>query len=786
MAQSLDETDLFRSLAVYDPGLVDRCAAYVRSGTEPDLPDRLAELATQPLPADTRFGLATVGELFDILMYEPGAFHPRYGQHTKNYHVALEAVRAEGVSPIDHLRARRDYFASSAPIAMMVRLARLLACGNPDRLVDGVPPWFTVLVNEMHGKRWTGEALAEALAHAGTPATQIPSQVLLATFQTPGRWFEPNSVPRQVRGLDEYLVANSELIPPEAPNVLRADARLLLLARTSLTDGLPAVVGALTCDSSKKVRVAAIHALGRLPGQVQAEVLVSPLSRTSAPRAMEVVDYLVSTAHGSAVLTGAVAANPRLATTVAEARERRALLRQDEPTDRVRDEPQTLELPRYEPLPDEPLQLEQVERMLARRAVRDRQVAITSDYVEQLLTVANGTRPVATGSLRLVELWGYGGMQQAVAELPMLGLKHLLRLAANDRSWRWEEACALMVEPDTDLRAVEDAIVEMGLWDASTAAKVAQDAVANLVRNRWFSPRPGEESDDLRRRAAQATWPWLSQHPEVTRTWLGGDGRTAALRVLVHFPFVPHDLAPQVASIALGGGKPQRRLAQQALASHPSAQALAAQGLGHTKPETRIAAADWLTGLADATAVPVLRTALGKEKNQLVRSALLDALDALGADLDAELSPAALEAEAVAGLKRKPPVSMAWFPLDRLPALRWADGSQVPPQVPRWWVVLAVKTKNPDGSGLLDRYLSLLHPHDADLLGRTVLQAWVDYDTRRPDPAESHAYAQTAGAQAYSEAQERLTSVQGWGSTEAIASARAAAALTVEQHTAAA
>ena len=54
-------------------------------------------------------------------------------------------------------------------------------------------------------------------------------------------------------------------------------------------------------------------------------------------------------------------------------------------------------------------------------------------------------------------------------------------------------------------------------------------------------------------------------------------------------------------------------------------------------------------------------------------------------------------------------------------ALRWADGTEVDPVIPTWWVVLANKVKDPDGSGLLDLYLGQLDPASVAGYGSTLL-----------------------------------------------------------------
>lgn len=168
----------------------------------------------------------------------------------------------------------------------------------------------------------------------------------------------------------------------------------------------------------------------------------------------------------------------------------------------------------------------------------------------------------------------------------------------------------------------------------------------------------------------------------------------------------------------------------------------------------RTAAAARVAAQGSPDDVPRLREALAKEKHPLVRLALLAALEQLGDDISDRLTPAVLTAEAASGLRAKPPASMSWLDLDALPAVHWADGSPVDPAVPRWWFVLAVKRRNPDGSGLFDRYLSLLDAANAATMGRLALEAWVGQDTRRPEKSESRAQAEEIGPESWQEAQD--------------------------------
>ncbi|MCL2849589.1 MAG: hypothetical protein FWE61_06055, partial [Micrococcales bacterium] len=293
MPDTPDETDLFASLAVYDPDLVERCAAHVRSGAEPDLPETLAQLAAQALPAEAGFDLATVGELFAILMPEPRMVP---SCTTTARQAVWQAMQGRGVDRWSVCPTHLKYHVLAAPTAQqVVRLARVLAAlSTPDRLVDGVPVWCTALVNIRDTiaplredlaprlrQQWDCDWLSTVLAASGTPHDQIPAQVLLVTFQTP-EYFQPGSVPVDLPGLDEYLVGHAAQIPPGTTAALDPRARVILVSRTSLADGLPAVVGELTCDPAKTVRVAAVTALQRLPAAIQAEVLRAPLAQVPA------------------------------------------------------------------------------------------------------------------------------------------------------------------------------------------------------------------------------------------------------------------------------------------------------------------------------------------------------------------------------------------------------------------------------------------------------------------------------------------------------------------------
>ncbi len=120
---------------------------------------------------------------------------------------------------------------------------------------------------------------------------------------------------------------------------------------------------------------------------------------------------------------------------------------------------------------------------------------------------------------------------------------------------------------------------------------------------------------------------------------------------------------------------------------------------------------------------------------------MLNALSLLGDDISADVAPEVLAAAAKKGLSAKLPAGMAWFPLDALPACRWADGSTVEPETSRWWAGLGVKLKDPKGAGLIPLYVSLLDDDSKTRLGMFVLDAWIAQDTRNPPDELCREYA---------------------------------------------
>jgi hypothetical protein len=155
-----------------------------------------------------------------------------------------------------------------------------------------------------------------------------------------------------------------------------------------------------------------------------------------------------------------------------------------------------------------------------------------------------------------------------------------------------------------------------------------------------------------------------------------------------------------------------------------------------------------------SSAIEPLKKALGKEKSELVRAALLGALRRLRVDISSFVSPEILIKEAEQGLKGKKAKDIGWFPLDTLPALEWADGGVVPSNVPRWWIALAGKLAQAGGNALFSLWLDQLKPESAEALGRHVLGSFLRYDATHCSEDEANAYAKAHAQQRYDQYQD--------------------------------
>ena len=684
------------------------------------------------------------------------------------------------------LELRSPLYHSDAPSApQWARLGRLLdavhrTAASPRLITPGaVPAWLDVLLADalcsagigLSGDPttaetariirvrpgWDADRVVELLAEDGTDGPDLPAAVFLTAFsdaENPGRYgrrVRNCPLPAALPGMIDYLADHADALPASLMDGLAIHERRHVLTRMK-TDPSWAVAGvhllaALSVDASKELRRGAVALLRGMDPAARDAAVVPVLAGAPASRAVELVELLVAEG-GDEVLSEAAGANRRLAGLIARIRSRRDALVGEG------DEEAPIEVPPFTPIEigsdavSVKAELRAALNRLAGRTdadarqnlfIRDRadMARRTTDAdLDELVAVADGK------SRRRPEFLRRFNVHWIADQAPSLTLAHMVRLIAAEPRPSYGSVIHRCIADRADPRALLDIMTRSGL-DADEATERMEKAVFDR-----FDPR--------------VSWPWFAERPGLLREALGRpDSVVRALEILGAMPRLPAGLSAVVADIAVGDSKVNRPLAQAVLRSHPRVRELAEQALGEGRAQVRVSAAAWVGSLGREASVPVLAAAVRKEKKDVVRAALLAALGECGGDLGEFLSPRALGDEAARGLKSKTPSSLAaWFDFDSLPPVHWSDGAgagtEVDPDIVRWWVVLADRLKDPNGRGIIGLYLSLLEESDAAALAARVVRAWAEQDTRHPDPEESRAHAQTAGRWAYDHAQQWL------------------------------
>lgn len=807
-------------LRIEGEALHERAVRYVVEGANPELVLELQARDTKDLDAalsgPRHYGLAWVD------------FEKRVRRATSG--LTIEAAR----------RARgRAHLSSQVTPEQSSRMGRLLAAVVTDPEVHAaVPEWFGVLAQDVAltctstrnntGTVWTPEHL-EAVARAGglSDDEAVPAviQLLLARPRENSYSRRPDMACfLRMSEASAYLTGHSGAVDAEVRRLGAAGKKAFcaFMAERNSPEPLRDTLAALCADSAKGVRRAADEVVATLPDAAQVRLLTPLLESAPASALDDVVTRVVGADGGPAAIEAVLAARRTASSGAASGKARagegpgRA---QDARTtvlakavERLRAlgtaEEQELRLPAYEPLPEVELGGQHVaaavahrdEMLAAARAHRQRMLKeykssgqakgdnwyvqsaerniasleqIDAGYLARLMEVLSGREPVSPapsgkeGRRYASTLsWLVDCLPKVAPEATLLHLARAARAGSGPHHQLWWLMRGRL-DQVSDLRVLRDVLVRAGYQDPDAQ-------ITDLVFERWWG---------VEEIPAERMWAYFAERVGILEQQLvpraGYDAHRApgiVLDILDRFPVVPAALLPRLSALAMGAARTHRLEAQRVLARHPRVRSLAEQGLTDGKSAVRTSAAGWLAGLGDKDALPALRTALGKERREDVRAALLTALEALGDDIGEHLSPAKLAAEAAKGLKKKAPVSMAWFPLDALPGLRWADGTAVPREIVRWWVVLAVRLKEPSGEGLIARYVSLLDEPSRASLGSYVLRAWIAQDTRGPSAAESREHAEQAAQQQYGWAQRWLS--QNPGSSWA----QEGAAVPLEEH----
>jgi hypothetical protein len=214
--------------------------------------------------------------------------------------------------------------------------------------------------------------------------------------------------------------------------------------------------------------------------------------------------------------------------------------------------------------------------------------------------------------------------------------------------------------------------------------------------------------------------------------------RGGVFRAIATLPTPPAAVVNALFDLALSGPRADRALAQAALQSLPGKEARIVNALADGKADVRAVAAQWLMRLRHEDAVPALEKAVAKEKHDVPKGALLDALQALGQPVEKYLDRDALATEAAKAKAKGLPKELEWFPWAALPTVHWADsGAPVPLDVLRWLMAQAVRQKSPEPNAVLRKYCGMFQPRDREAFGQFILEAWLAEDVRPIDPDEA-------------------------------------------------
>jgi hypothetical protein len=255
-------------------------------------------------------------------------------------------------------------------------------------------------------------------------------------------------------------------------------------------------------------------------------------------------------------------------------------------------------------------------------------------------------------------------------------------------------------------------------------------------------------------------WPCLAANFDVLDQALGQAAATDfreppvlnALSRLSLFPKLPARYFNTVLSHALSAKKTLNKPARALLLDIDGIAQRLLPFLADSKQDVRSGVAEMLGAIGADSTIEPLKKALGKEKSELVRAALLGALRRLHVDISSYVSPDILIKEAAGGLKKAKDIG--WFPLETLPALSWASGGAVPSEVPRWWIALAGKLAQPGGNALFSLWLDQLTAESAEALGHHILGSFLRYDATHCSEDDANAHAKANAQQRYEQYQD--------------------------------
>ncbi len=300
------------------------------------------------------------------------------------------------------------------------------------------------------------------------------------------------------------------------------------------------------------------------------------------------------------------------------------------------------------------------------------------------------------------------------------------------------------------LEAVHEA---SGGPDLLTLQVIADDCGLPGAEFVWHHFSHGDRAG-MRHWPAEQVWPFVARNLDlIIERGRARDGdynfdETAFIAALGTFPRPPQRVEALLYERALGVRKTERRPAQDALDDDLRRGARLLVALADGKAEVRTVAAQWLARRPEPATLQGLQKAFAKEKQDLAKAAMLDALEALGEPVEKYLEAAGLQSEAEKAAAKGWPRELAWMAWNALPAVHWSSGEPVTGVVVQYLIAQAVRAKTAEPNAILRRYASLMVEGERHELAHAVLELWVAEDVR-PMPRHEAERAALTNAQSW-------------------------------------
>ncbi|QXX84139.1 DUF4132 domain-containing protein [Providencia sp. R33] len=769
-------------LSVLDDSLPKMVVEYVLEGTSPEVLVKLSQLDTEKAV---------------ILLDKPGTVDWWWGGNNFNTGQYNKVIR-QGINARHKLYSKVGDGVSAEQVA---RFGKVLAAACQDInikvLTSELPSWVSYLVGDVfsktfdnsrdekleHRKHWNMELLAEIIGKETDKPANSVLYVIFDRQHLSDYHYENLNRLFVLPGFKEYLIAQQDFIKQILIGNLSAAGQVQLINSLKKDEALYSTFAdclvTFATSSLKTVRSAAEPILSILPDESVKTYLTKVLTEGTPKQRTQAADLFARIGKDREVLEAALQTetNKTVLKSIESAISRFSVMD-------TASEIEETALPALVELEDTPLpesakdilisnfneMLQKAKENAKNEIEENKKQKHTYNWAQRhykefqkldaktcakIIDKLNSGKEVITDHEYSVVKF-----KECINNLPEFTLFHALRLISHNRTgmdhfshYYLTREVPPRIIGQIELRQLEQVLTHCHYQQAN-----------RLIAD--FCLRSYNDGLKLFNQPEQV-WPFFTQYPDFIAEALGLIPQQAKQRyyqeydassgieVLAMLPTIPARFIPRIMELALGESKTDRLSAQQLLETLPNIHINAAEGLDSGKQEIRVTAIEWLARLKHPDSLKPLYALLKKEKREIVRAALLTALEQFGEDISSYLSPKVLLAEAQKGLKGKAPASMSWFNLDTLPALTWQNNKPVDGDIIRWWVILAVKLKMPAGNGLLQRYISLLSVDSQRKLGSFILNSFIAQDTAGPS-------LEMAMAEAERDAPQRLTNYQDW------------------------